>query len=371
VLEAPPALAKAQVNLDVTAILYAQCWEDADVLLEALNVRPGDVCLSIAGAGDNTLALLAKSPARVFAVDLSPAQLNCLELRVAAFRALAHSELLELMGSAPSRERRALYAKCRPHLAPQVRDFWDARPRAIADGIGSAGNFERYFAIFRRFILPLIHSRGAVNELLSPKSRPQRERFYQTRWNTRRWRFLFHVFFSEMVMSRLGRDPQFFKYAEGPFAESILRRTRHALTVLDPSRNPYVDWILTGRHSRALPFALRPENFQPIRDRLDRLELRCQSLEEFLDSVAPRSIGAFNLSDVFEYMSVQHSEETLERIARAGRPGARLAYWNMLAPRRRPDAMASKLASLDELAQRLGQEAKAFFYSAFVIEEVL
>src|SRR5262249_59430145 len=94
---------------DFSGVRYAQCWEDADVLVEGLGVRPGDVCLSIASAGDNSLALLTRQPARVIALDLSPAQLACLELRVAAYRALEHPELLELIGSVPSRRRPQLY----------------------------------------------------------------------------------------------------------------------------------------------------------------------------------------------------------------------------------------------------------------------
>ena len=43
---------------DRPRIRYAQCWEDADVLLQALAVQPGDVCLSIASGGENTLSLL-------------------------------------------------------------------------------------------------------------------------------------------------------------------------------------------------------------------------------------------------------------------------------------------------------------------------
>ena len=35
---------------DFSIIRYAQCWEDADVLLAALDVQPGEVCLSIASA---------------------------------------------------------------------------------------------------------------------------------------------------------------------------------------------------------------------------------------------------------------------------------------------------------------------------------
>src|SRR2546421_8640553 len=95
-----------------SGVRYAQCWEDADVLLEALDVRPGDVCLSIASAGDNTLALLTRNPARVVAVDLSPAQIACLELRVAAYQSLCHPELLELLGSSPSNRRGDLYRRC-------------------------------------------------------------------------------------------------------------------------------------------------------------------------------------------------------------------------------------------------------------------
>src|SRR5258708_12165651 len=81
---------------DFSAIRYAQCWEDADVLLAALDGRPGDTCLSIASAGDNTLALLARPPARVIAVDLSPAQLPSLDLPLAADRPLAHATPLHL-----------------------------------------------------------------------------------------------------------------------------------------------------------------------------------------------------------------------------------------------------------------------------------
>src|SRR5258705_3880661 len=125
-------VSEVAAGADFSAVRYAQCWEDADVLLDALDVRPGDACLSIAAAGDNTLALLTRNPARVVAVDLSPAQLCCLELRVAAYRALGHPELLELLGSAPSGRRIGHYRLCRPLLSAPARDFWDARLPAVA-----------------------------------------------------------------------------------------------------------------------------------------------------------------------------------------------------------------------------------------------
>jgi S-adenosylmethionine-diacylglycerol 3-amino-3-carboxypropyl transferase len=55
----------------------------------------------------------------------------------------------------------------------------------------------------------------------------------------------------------------------------------------------------------------------------------------------------------------------------AANPGARLAYWNMLAPRSRPEAMAGCLQPHAEEAERLFRQDRAFFYSRFVIEEVV
>jgi S-adenosylmethionine-diacylglycerol 3-amino-3-carboxypropyl transferase len=353
-----------------TLVRYAQCWEDADVLLEGLDVRPGDACVSIASAGDNTLALLARSPSRVVALDMNAAQLACVELRVAAYRELEHGDLLELVGSRPSTRREALYRRCRPWLSTDARAFWDSRESDVRRGIGCAGRFEGYFALFRSRVLPLVHTRSRVERLMRGGSPEQRAAFYERDWDTWRWRLLFRVFFSKFVMARLGRDPRFFAYAEGDLAGRLLGRVRHALTELDPAENPYLHWILTGRHADALPFALRPENFDAIRAGLDRLELRCQSLEEFLAGEGDASFDRFNLSDVFEYVPESHYHDLLAAIARVGRPGARLLYWNMMVPRRRPASMASALRPLGDLSRRLHEKDKAFFYSDLVVEEV-
>jgi S-adenosylmethionine-diacylglycerol 3-amino-3-carboxypropyl transferase len=362
---------EAATRADFSAIRYAQVWEDADVLLAGLDIQPGDVCVSIASAGDNALALLTKDPSRVIAVDLSPAQLSCLELRVAAYKTLTHPELLELVGSRPSARRAELFDRCRPALGVATREFWDRQRTAIEYGIGSLGKFERYFALFRNRVLPLVHNRPTVLDLLEPRSPEGRLRFYEERWDTWRWRLLFRMFFSRTVMGHLGRDPEFFRYVDIDVAASILDRTRHALSVLDPAENPYVHWILTGTHGAALPCALRPEHFETIRDRVDRLEWHCQSVEEFLERSSGRTLDRFNLSDLFEYVSVEHYHAMLEAIVSRSRPGARLAYWNMLAPRRRPDYLSDRLRPLDDVAGRLHRTDRAFFYSAFRVEEVV
>lgn len=351
-------------------ISYAQCWEDADVVLEALAVRPGDTCWSIASGGDNTLALLTQDPKRVVAVDVNRAQIACLELRVAAYRELDHPGLLELIGSRPSARRMELYRSCRPALSSWARWFWDARPRDIRAGIGSAGTLERYFAMFRRAVLPLAHSRRQVASLLCSRSRMARQRYYDETWNTWRWRLLFRTFFSAGVMRRLGRDPDKFKYATTAPTGPIVRRALRAITELDPSDNPYLQWILTGRHTTALPCALRSENFETIRSRLDRLEWHCRPLEAHLSAAARHSVDRFNLSDIFEYMPVQHYRRMLDQIIRVSTVGGRAAYWNMYVPRHRPRRLRGQLRALRRCARRLHQRARTFFYRDFVVEEV-
>lgn len=359
-----------QHRADFSQIRYAQCWEDSELLVGGM-LPAGRDCLSIGSAGENSFALLAAGASSVTAVEMNSAQIGCIELRKAAYLHLEHQELLQLIGSRPCADRMAIYRKVRGALPEEAREFWDARPEAIQAGIGSAGKFERYFATFRGRVLPLAHGRKRVLSLLEKRDPGARLEFYQRKWNNRRWRWIFKIFFSRLVMGALGRDPEFFKYVEGSVADRILARTRHALAVLDPSENPYLHWILTGTHGETLPAALEERHFLPIRHAISagRFSVAQCSIEALLDSEPDRRYDAFNLSDIFEYMNEANTASLLEKIADASNPGARLAYWNMLAPRSRPSSLAHRLRPIP--AEDLFERDRAFFYSRFVVEEVI
>lgn len=351
-------------------VRYANVWEDAEVLVAALAPAPGRRILSIASAGDNAFSLLATG-AEVVAADLSPAQIALVELKRAAIRRLDHGAALGFLGVRPAADRAATFEELAADLSERARAFWRERPQAIAGGVVHDGKFERYFRLFRRRILPLVHGRRTVERLLTGKDEAARVAFYQREWDTLRWRLLFRVFFSRTVMGRLGRDPEFFRYVEGSVAERILARARYALTVLPPHANPYVDYILTGNFTRTLPHSLRPEVFAAVRANLDRLTLFEGPIEAA--AVAHRNGGfdGFNLSDVFEYLDAGASAALYRSLLAAARPGARFAYWNMLVPRRRPEDLAGRVRSLDAEARELFARDLAFFYGAFVLEEVV
>jgi len=350
-------------------VRYAQVWEDADILCAALRPGPGDTVVSIASAGDNAFALLAEGAERVIAVDLNPAQLACVRLRAAMYRVHAHDEFLELMGSRPSGRRRHLLDQAAATLSAEDQAFWAELKEQVAKfGVGGVGKFERYFRIFREWVIPFIHTSGTIEELLTPREADARARFYDRRWNNWGWRRMVKVFFSRFVMGRLGRDPAFFDHVEGGPSAQVARLTRKALVDQDPSINPYLHWILEGTHGAALPRALELERYETIRERLDRLEVRLCTVETLAEEGV--KADAFNLSDIFEYMSPEAHETAYGTILAASRPGARIAYWNMMAPRRVPAALASRVTTNADLEAKLKPLDKAFFYSDFVIEDV-
>jgi S-adenosylmethionine:diacylglycerol 3-amino-3-carboxypropyl transferase len=358
---------EGRVALDL--IRYGNCWEDPDILCAALRPRPGTRILSIASAGDNTLALLAAG-AEVVAADLSMAQLSCLELRCAAFRRLEHAEVLAFLGIRPADDRWSTYFRLQGDLSQPCQNFWRERPRVIANGIIHAGKFEAYFALFRTRILPLIHSRRTIARLLQAKDAESRRRFYDGTWNNRRWNWLFRLFFGRLVMGRLGRDPEFFRYVEGSVSDRVLQRAEYALTVLPTHENPFLDYIVTGNYERQLPCYLQPERFDAIRNGLDRLTLFHGPIEEAGRIHRQSGFDGFNLSDIFEYLDPATSHEIYAQLAALAKPGARLAYWNAFVPRCCPPELTHRVTPLTGLAERLFAQDRAFFYSSFWVDEV-
>ncbi|MFB6350996.1 MAG: DUF3419 family protein [Bradymonadaceae bacterium] len=349
-------------------IRYANCWEDAEVLTDALNVGPGDRVLSVASAGDNALALLATG-AEVVAADISPAQLACLDLRRVAFRRLSYGELLVFLGLRPSCNRLGTYRRLRDDLTAPARRFWDAREDAVADGIVHAGKFEQYFKVFREEILPLMHPQWRVDRLLEPKSKGRRYDFYHRHWNNWRWRTLFRIFFSRHVMGWLGRDPEFFRHVDGSVAAEMLRRTRRAFTELPTHDNPYLEYILTGTFRHTLPPYLARDCYEAICENLDALTL----VEGPVQQAAREAGGefdAFNLSDVFEYVDASTAVSIFEELLESASVGARMAYWNMMVPRRCADFHPEAVESQTGRARELASRDRAFFYGDFHLEVV-
>lgn len=350
-------------------VRYAQVWEDADLLIEALALKADDVVLSIASAGDNAFALLAQGVEKVYGVDLSFPQIACCELRKAMYEQLDHQAHL-LFGGVIQGEMDRIAVFNQLKLSNEVREYWQNHLDAIKTGFMTQGKFERYFETFRTKLLPKVHNKKRINGLLIPKNEQDRTAYYDKVWNNIRFKLIFKFFFSRRMMGRLGRDKEFFKYVEGRVADRIHSRVTHAMTKLDPSKNPYLHFILTGYYESVLPYSLRPENYEKIKANLNRIDFQQVSIEQFIVDYEGQ-ISAFNLSDIFEYMTQEEMDNLYEQMVGKSKSGTRFAYWNMLVPRS-SDPLREKfgIKTSQEKNKSFLLKDKAFFYSKFYLDEV-
>lgn len=344
-------------------IRYANCWEDADILCTSLAIEPNNRVLSIGSGGDNSFSLLLNDPELVVAVDINIAQLHLIELKKIAIKTLNHRAFLEFMGFEASNNRMSTYLELRKELSDDALVFWDQRKDELNRGLIHAGKFERYFQLFRRRILPLIHTKRRIDELFREKSGEEQEVFYHKRWNNFRWRLLFRVFFSKFIMGKFGRDPQFLKEVEIPVADFIFGKAGKHLASTACQQNYLLHYILKGTFGKHLPHYARPENFEKIKLNIDKIVVYQGLAENAFKTFG--KFDKFNLSNIFEYMNPEIFSAVCENLLANGKENARYTYWNLMVPRK----MHAINANLKSIYTGSEWTDAGFFYSSYFTDE--
>ncbi len=346
-------------------IRYANCWEDADVLLEGLQAQAGDKLLSIGSAGDNSFSLLTTNPSLLVAVDVNKIQLHLIELKKACFSILSHEEMLSFLGFKSASNRKEIFKKLKSILPEDVKVYWELNLNQIEAGIIHQGKFEKYFQLFAAKILPFIHSKKRTEELLAPKSNKEQAIFYAKKWNTWRWRLMFKIFFSKYVMGKYGRDPEFLKEVTVPVGQTIFQKAENQLKSVRSQNNFILRYNLTGDFGDLLPHYLQAENYEKIKANLDKLVI----LEGYAEEAfrVHGKFHRFNLSNIFEYMNPELFATTAKDIVHHCEPNGRIAYWNLMVPREFSDV--TEVKRLNEVSGELSAVDKGFFYKQFNVDE--
>lgn len=364
-------LVKSEVEnyADFDIIRYAQVWEDADILIEALDIQENDNILSIASAGENALSMLIKNPKTVYAIDLNVNQIICTNFKIQCYKHLEYEECMQLLGVFECTDRMKIYKKLEQYLSDDIKECFKNKSEYIEKGIINVGKFEHYFNLFGKKVLPIIHNKKTRQKLLESKTLEERKEFYNKKWNNLRWKMLFRIFFSRTVMGKLGRDKAFFRYVNVNVAEYILERTKYAITELDTSQNSYLHYIINGKYKDVLPAAYRKENFEKIKNNLDKIVVLKESIETFIERDDIDYVNKYNLSDIFEYMSEEQMCKIVDKMLTKAPVGTRISYWNMLSDKR-ASKYIEQLEYKQEKSEELLKKDKAFFYSKFILEEV-
>ncbi len=352
-------------------ILYAQCWEDPEIDLIAFGIKSQDTVFSITSGGCNALSFLVDNPKKIICLDLSLYQNYLLSLKINAFRALRYHELVEFMGVCQSKSRSDLFNKIKPFLSEEERYYWGARMETIDQGIIHCGRYERYMHLLR-LILQMIIGRKAINELYSSDSVFRREELYNKKWNNFRWRMFLKIFLSRPFAS-IYFDREFYKYLDQGFSfeKYYMTAAKKALTNLPLYENTFLAYILLGNYYGSFyPVYLRPQNYEQIRSRCDRIEIVTSECAKYFRSLPDGIIDKFNFTNIFEWMSPFEYESLLRETIRVAANGAIMTYRNHLVTRRRPESLADQIIPDEELGLKLNDIDLSFIYKAYVVETI-
>lgn len=351
-------------------IYYSQCWEDPYVLLEGLDVQKDDRIVSITSGGCNTFTLLLKNPKEVIALDTNPIQNYLLELKISAIKNLPYEDLLVFFGIGRSENRLKLYSQLQTHLSSDAQKWWERHTALIQNGIIHSGKLEKYFRLFSKAIIPLVHSKKTVRSLFVKKTREQQLEFYEKTWNTWRWRLMFRIFFSKKATSARARNPQLFEYLEKDnISEYYLKKTKDAMCG-DPWNNFILYYILTGNYDNEhLPLYLKKESLSLIKERLGRIRIITEGIETFLKRTS-EFYTKYNLSNIFEACSLGLTAEIFKDITAHSNRGSRLVYINHMVARTFPEQLAGQIAHDREKEKISEDKNMAFFYENIHIDYI-
>ncbi|KAG0260459.1 hypothetical protein DFQ27_003516 [Actinomortierella ambigua] len=373
--------ATVEATVDFSKIRYSQVWEDTRLLRNGLAIKPNSRILSIASAGDNAFALLLDDPREVVAIDFSPAQLALCALKIAAYKTLEYDEFAQLLGfnfdgqDIGPDARVALYQdKVRPSLTHQeYRAYWDEHLDLIRAKIIHIGRLEKFFNLYRQYILPAGHSQTTTRQLLDQTSLEHQHRFFDSVWNNWRWRWGTRLFFGQMSLGHLGRDPKFFEHVQLDVGAFLLGKISNGVRNIPINDNYYAEYVFTGVQSgkNGLPDYLVREHYETIRARVDRVQLVRADVLKYLASDESGYFDGYNLSDIFEWMGEELFETFLKAIHDKGNPLARICYWNLFVPRERPESLAHLIRSEVDFADESTAKDRTYFYRRFVVETVL
>jgi S-adenosylmethionine-diacylglycerol 3-amino-3-carboxypropyl transferase len=365
-------------------LVYTQIWEDPEVDLEALALRPDSHVVAIASGGCNVLSYLTADPARITAVDLSTAHvaLNRLKL-MAASRLPSWEAFYRFFGAADAEANIAAYERLiAPYLDAPSRHYWEGRSlqqlgrRRISI---FARNAYRH-GVLGRFI-GLTHAVARaygvdLRELLSARTLEEQRQFFETtmaplfdkravRWATA----------NRLSLYGLGIPPaQYEALAGGTDMRHVLRARLERLACGFSLDDNYFAWQAFGRSyagnaSGPLPPYLRREHFDVVRARAHRVEVLNRSVTEYLAGCPDASRDRYVLLDAQDWMTDAQLDALWTEITRTARPGARVIFRTAAEPSLLPGRLASEL--LDrwhyeaELSLALTQRDRSAIYGGF------
>lgn len=330
----------AQRKMFGPELVFNQSWEDPAIDAQALQITPKDTVLAISGAGDNILSLALSGPEKICAIDLNPAQIYLLRLKIVAARELNYSDFIHLFCLAPAPRARFIYynslCQC---LDPDTRRFWDGHLQTLERGLYRASHFGRALGILRTY-LRFTCGKGTLEEFFECGTLAEQRALYLNRIQPRWWNPLARPFAAlTPVMWLFGVRRYQLERIRGPrFLDSFETGITRVLTTLPAKENFFWQQVFLGRYL-VLPPYLRPENFERLKQSAGLINHHVRGLDDILRELPKGSITCFNLLDALDWLSAEETVECWTLMQRVAAPGARVLFRSIDPSYRMPDSI--------------------------------
>jgi len=320
-------------------LVYAQIWEDPVVDMEGLQIGPGMRVMCIASGSCNALSYLTADPAEVIAVDLNRAHVALGKLKIAAIRHLpSYDRLRRFLGDADHKENRAIYAEMiAPHLDAQSRKYWEGRDfsgrrriGAFSRGIYKQGLLGGFIGIAH--LAAKLYKIDLGKVLDAPTLEDQRTVFENELAPVFDKRFVRWLTDHPASLFGLGIPPAQYRALAGDEKMAIVLKRRLEKLACDFAvADNYFAWQAFGRRydrsqEAPLPPYLQRDNWDLMRERMGRLDVRNANMVHFLEEQEDASLDRYVLLDAQDWMDDDQLDTLWRQITRTARPGARVLF---------------------------------------------
>lgn len=317
-------------------LIYNACWEDPRLDREIMNLDEKSKVVMVSSAGCNALDYLLDSPERIFSVDLNPRQNALVELKKAVIKKGSYEDLFAMFGKGIHPDIECFYKELCPGLPKYVRDFWDkkiyyfSKPR-IRSSFYYHGTAGKAAWIFKSIFKSNKKLREQIYLIFEAKSIEEQQDIFakieDELWNA----FSSNLVKNPLIMVMLGVPrPQIKlinKQYPGGLEGFVKDKLKHVFTTVPIRDNYFWRVYFTGEYTpECCPNYLKKENFEFLRENVDRIKCFSMSFTDFLKK-NPGEYSHFVLLDHQDWLAwndPQALEEEWNQIFRNSYPGSKI-----------------------------------------------
>lgn len=340
---------------------YRICLEDPDTIKKALDIKEGDVVLSITSAGCNILNFLLFNPKKIISVDANPNQNYLLELKICSIKHLEYFEFLEILGITVSNRRIKLYNSIKKFLSKGAQKYFDTNIDLIKNGITYSGqhNIKRIGKIFRFFI-----DKEKIEKFFRSETLEEQKKIYHENIDN----LPIRIFFKIVSLNSLFKNLKEINFSYKKLKNNIYGRYIHAFTDIPIKDNYFLSVILLGKYANEniLPKYLQEKNYLILKDKVERIEIKTERIEEVLRGLPQNSITKFNLSTTPDFLDNKEFEKFLEQITRVSKNNGRFCYFSTKINKKIPSSN-NAISFQEELSIKIFKNDRSMLYADFKV----